>query len=99
MNRFPEFQTDLLFSDSPPAEAEAKVEGTESHAAPAAADEHGGGHTATTTEPAPLAPQMQGVLEEPISSGQIWILILFGFAAFLMIVAMTRFQSDKDYGD
>ncbi len=51
------------------------------------------GHEATTEQPA-----MTGVLE-PNSGGQVFILVSFGFLAFIMLVAMTRYCSSKNYGD
>ena len=92
MNRFPDFQTDLLFSETPPAPAEAK---TEAPADPGNAQEV----TATTTEPVPLAPQMEGVMPEPMSGGQTFLLVLFGLMATVMIIAMTRFGRKHNYGD
>jgi hypothetical protein len=94
MNRFPDFQTDLIFSETPaaPAETEAlsKVD--------AAVEEHAAGHEATTTQPVPLAPQATGVLE-PISGTQTFILAMFGVLAFIMLVALTRYGSKNNYGD
>lgn len=92
MNRFPDFPTDLIFSQTAPAET-AKSE------APAGADgAHGETHTATTEQPVPLAPQHTGVLR-PISGGQTLILVLFGVLAFCMLMAMTRYGSKNNYGD
>ena len=98
MNRFPDFQTDLLFSETPaaPADEHAKTE------APAKVDaaggEHGAGHEATTIQPVPLAPQVTGVLE-PISGMQTFLLTMFGVLAFIMLVALTRYGSKNNYGD
>ncbi len=98
MNRFPDFQTDLLFSDNPPVEGESPAKATDAHAAPeAAAADHG--HEATTTQPAPLAPQVTGNLPEPISGGQSLLLALFGLLALCLLIAMTRYGRKYNYGD
>ena len=96
MNRFPDFQTDLIFSDKPPAETPEK----EAPKADAPA-ENGSGPVktqATTEQPTPLAPQVTGVLE-PISGAQIFVLVMFGVISAVMVIAMTRYGSDKNYGD
>ncbi|MGI9242747.1 MAG: hypothetical protein ACR2RV_18265 [Verrucomicrobiales bacterium] len=92
MNRFPDIQTDLLFSETAPAET------TESEAPADAGAGHGDTHTATTEQPVPLAPQVTGVLE-PISGAQTMVLSLFGVLAFFMLLAITRYGRKHDYGD
>ena len=95
MNRFPELQTDLIFSDTPASEPGA----TEDAPAPAPAPAADPVETQATTEQAePLQPAMTGVLE-PISGTQVFILVSFGVLAFIMLVAMTRYGSSKNYGD
>ena len=90
MNRFPDIQTDLIFSETAPSE----TTGSEAQADAVVAVE-----TIETTEQAvPLAPQVTGVLE-PISGTQTMILALFGVLAFFMLVAITRFGRENDYGD
>lgn len=89
MNRFPDFHTDLIFSESAPV-ADAKPD--------AAAKGDVVEHSATTEQPVPLAPQATGVLE-PISGMQSFVLTMFGVLAFIMLVAMTRYGSKNNYGD
>ena len=99
MNRIPVIQTDLIFSDTPAAEGEATASETPA-AAPVEASESKDVQevTATTEQPVPLAPPHTGVLE-PISGTQSAILVGFGVLAFIILVAMTKFGSDHDYGD
>lgn len=54
--------------------------------------------TGSTGQPVPLAPQRTGVLE-PISGSQIVVLTLFGVLAFVMLIAMTRYGRNNNYGD
>ncbi len=91
MNRFPDFPTDLIFSDTAPSE-------TTKSEVPTGADAGHGETHATTEQPVPLAPQVTGVLE-PISGGQTLVLVLFGVLAFFMLIAITRYGSKNDYGD
>ena len=83
MNRIPDFQIDQMFSSTAPAPAPGGEAGTA---------------TESTTQPVPLAPQLTGVLE-PISGMQSFILTMFGVLAFVMLIAMTRYGRDKNYGD
>lgn len=85
MNRIPDFQIDLMFSETPPV----ATDGAEGDAART---------TESTTQPVPLAPQATGVLE-PISGMQTFILTMFGVLAFVMLVAMTRYGKNHNYGD
>lgn len=93
MNRFPDLQTNLIFSETAPSE----TTGSEAQADAVVAVETIE-TTETTEQPVPLAPQVTGVLE-PISGTQTMILALFGVLAFFMLVAITRFGRENDYGD
>jgi hypothetical protein len=95
MNRFPDFQTDLLFSETAPVEG---ADTAKSEAPAHAGGEHGETHVATTEQPVPLAPQATGVLE-PISGMQTIVLVLFGLLAFCLLLCMTRYGRSHDYGD
>jgi len=95
MNRFPDFQIDLLFTDIPPLHAKVVAEDAVTEAPAKTEADH---TAATTKQPVPLAPQNTGVLP-PISGLQTLILTLFGVLSFVMLVAMTRYGKNNHYGD
>ena len=95
MKRFPQLETDWILSDNAPVdEADAKTETP----APAETGTEVQEVTATTQQAAPLRPQVTGVLE-PISGGQVFILVLFGIVSAIGVIGMSRFGSKSDYGD
>ena len=95
MNRIPDFQIDLMFSDIPPQKNDVaeKAVVTEAPEKTEVADTK-----ESTSQPVPLSPRATGVLE-PISASQTFVLVMFGLVSFVMLIAMVRFGSKNNYGD